>query len=141
MKGDRIPESDYVARYCRPMQVCDGQIQATAFLLRDGEEGLSIDWLEIFKSKNREEEITQLRNAYNSRFSRIGANAKVAVLNVGHTSTKVIEGTIDKRKLRFLHDPKDDDISHSEITNLKPDNELIAELIVETIRETHPARS
>ena len=40
MKGDTIPEQDHIARYCRPSQVEDGQIQATAFMLRVDEESL-----------------------------------------------------------------------------------------------------
>ena len=46
MKGETIPDQNHIARFCRPMQAPEGQIQATAFmLLRAGEESLSVNWL------------------------------------------------------------------------------------------------
>ncbi|MDL1974813.1 MAG: TIGR04255 family protein [Deltaproteobacteria bacterium] len=41
----------------------------------------------------------------------------------------------------FLHDPLIDDLSHSGICNLKQNEELIAELILETVREFYSARN
>ncbi len=77
---------------------------------------------------------------------RVGARAKIAVLNVGQVYEKVLIESPDGRKLEILHDPILDkleikDPSHSGIYNLKQDDELIAELILETIRETNPARN
>jgi hypothetical protein len=44
--------------------------------------------------------------------------------------------------VNVLHDPiLGVDESHSSIYNLKPNNEFIAELIVETILENHPAKA
>jgi hypothetical protein len=37
MRGDKIPDPDHITRFCKPMQAPDGQIQATAFMLRPGE--------------------------------------------------------------------------------------------------------
>jgi hypothetical protein len=140
MKGESIPNKDHVARYCRPMQLFEGNVQGSAFILRDNEDSLSVDWLEIFNCQNRADEIADLKKVYRSRFNRIGASAKIAILNVGQVSDKVLNESADKRKLKIFHDPLEDDISHSGINNLKPDNELIAELIIETILETYPAR-
>ncbi len=76
MKGDTIPIQHHVARFCRPMQVHEGQIQATAFMLRAGEESLSVNWLEFLNCSNRESEITKIRTIYSETFSRVGARAK-----------------------------------------------------------------
>ncbi len=46
----------------------------------------------------------------------------------------------DGRNLEVLHDPLMNDPSHSGIYNLKQDDELIAELILETVRESYSAR-
>jgi hypothetical protein len=34
MKGQTIPDSDHVARYCKPTTIDEGEIQATAFMLQ-----------------------------------------------------------------------------------------------------------
>jgi len=143
MKGDPLPDSNYIARYCKPTQAPNGQIQATAFMLRSGGESLSVNWLEYLNCSSREHEISEIRNIYPSTFRRVGANAKIAVLNVGEVRGKVLTESEDRRNLEVLHDPKEDepsDPSHSGIYNLKPDDELIAELILETVLEDYPAR-
>ena len=53
---------------------------------------------------------------------------------------KVLQESPDARNLVVFHDPQLNDPSHSGISNLKEDDELIAELIHETILETHPAQ-
>ncbi|MEK6681445.1 MAG: hypothetical protein AABY79_05710 [Nitrospirota bacterium] len=140
MKGDKISDQDYVARYCKPTTAPNGQIQATAFMLRKGEESLSVNWLEFFKCSNRLSEIAELRKTYHAKLNNVGAGAKIAVLNVGEVLEKVRAESPDGRNIEALHDPEINDQSHSGIYNLKQDDELIAELICETVRETYPAR-
>ena len=141
MKGDKIPENDHISRLCDNKHVHDGQIQATAFQLRKGEEGLSINWLELLQCSNREIEINEIRKTLFSKLS-IGKRAKIAVLNVGKTCNHVLLESEDNRNLDVLHDPIDtveiSDPSHSEIYNLKYEDESISELILETVLETYP---
>ena len=140
MKGDKIPDQNHIARYCKSTQVSDGQILATAFMLRTGEERLSVNWLEFLNCSSRESEITEIRNIYSSKLN-VGARAKIAVLNVGEVRQKVLTESPDGRNLEVIHDPLIDDPSHSGIYNLKQDGELIAELILETVREAYSART
>lgn len=140
MKGDKIPDKDHIARFCRPKQAPDGQIQATAFMLRADEESLSVNWLEFFNYSSRENEITKIREIYSRTFS-VGARAKIAVLNVGEVREKALTESPEGRNLEVIHDPLVDDPSHGGIYNLKQDDELIAELILQTVRETYPART
>ena len=139
MKGEKIPDQNHIARFCRPLQVNEEQIQATAFMLREGEECLSVNWLEFLNCSNRENEITKLRTIFSETFT-VGARAKIAVLNVGDVHDKVLTESPDSRNLEVLHDPAMNDPSHSGIYNLKQDDELIAELILETVRESYSAR-
>ena len=139
MKGETIPDKNHIARFCRPMQAPEGQIQATAFMLREVDRYLSINWLEFLNCSNRENEITKLRTIYSETFT-VGARAKIAVLNVGEVRKKVLTESPDGRNLEVLHDPAMNDPSHSGIYNLKQDDELIAELILETVRESYSAR-
>ena len=140
MKGDKIPDKNHIARYCKPTQVADGQIQATAFMLRTDEESLSVNWLEFLNCSSRESEITEIRNIYSAKLN-VGMRARIAILNIGEVRKKVLAESTDRRNLEVLHDPISDDPSHSGIYNLKQDDELIAELILETVRETYPART
>lgn len=139
MKGDKIPDKNHITRYCKPTHVSDGQIQATAFMLRTGEESLSVNWLEFLSCSSREHEITEIRNIYSAKLN-VGARARIAILNIGDVRKKVLAESPDRRNLEVLHNPTPDDPSHSGIYNLKQDDELIAELILETVHETYPAR-
>ncbi len=140
MKGDQIPDPDHIARFCRPKQVSDGQIQATAFMLRSDEEYLSVNWLEFLNCSSRDHEINEIQNIYSAKLT-VGVRAKIAVLNIGEVREKVLTESPDKRNIEVLHDPiEDDDPSHSGIYNLKQDDELIDELILETVHEAYPAR-
>ena len=140
MKGEKIPDQNHIARFCRPLQVHEEQIQATAFMLREDEECLSVNWLEFLNCSSRENEITKIRTIYSETFT-VGARAKIAVLNVGDVHEKVLTESPDGRNLDVLHDPAMNDPSHSGIYNLKQDDELIAELILETVRESYSART
>ena len=140
MKGDKIPNQHHITRYCQPKYILDGQIQPGAFKLRAGEESLSVNWLEFLNCSSRESEIAEIQNIYSTKLN-VGARAKIAVLNVGEVHQKVLTESPDGRNLEVIHDPLIDDSSHSGIYNLKQDGELIAELILETVRETYPART
>lgn len=141
MKGDKVPDQDHVARYCPFSKLSpDGQIQATAFMLRSDEERLSVNWLEFLECSSRDNEIIEIRKIYSQKFRRVGAQAKIAVLNVGEIRENVLKKTQNGRNLEVLHEPLENDPSHTEIYNLRPDEELIAELILETICESHSAR-
>jgi hypothetical protein len=138
MKGDMIPDQNHIARFCRSMQVSDGQIQASAFMLRTNEDSLSVNWLEFLNCSNRESEICRIREIYSNKL-KVRASAKIAILNVGEVRKKVMTESPDSRNIEVRHNPLIDDPSHSGIYNLKKDNELIAELILETVLESYPA--
>ena len=140
MTGDTIPNSDNISRFCKPSQAPDGEIQATAFLLRSNEESLSVNWLEFLKCSNRDNEIKEIQRIYAETF-KVSVNARIAILNVGEIRQIVHRETSDNRNIQVLHDPiPGGEQSHSSIYNLKKDNEFIAELILEVIRENYPAR-
>lgn len=141
MNGNTIPDEDHISRYCKPSKISeDGQIEFGAFMLRKDEEGLSVDWLESLNCPSREEEIIKMREIYSTRLT-VGVNAQIAILNVGEVRQKVLTESLDNRNLEVQHSPYPDDPSHSEIYNLKPDQEMIAELILEVVSESYPART
>jgi hypothetical protein len=95
MKGQPIPDFDHVARYCGPRTVENGEISAAAFMLRDGEEYLSVNWLEALKCLDRASEVRALQNLYARKFSRVGAGARLAILNVGNLRAEVVNESPD----------------------------------------------
>ncbi len=143
MKGDTIPDNNHIARLCLPKHVESEQIHATAFHLRPGEDSLSVNWLEFLSCPSRESEIDGIRRTYMTKLD-VKPRAKIAVLNVGEVRNKVITESEDSRNLKVLHDPiiepEINDPSHSGIYSLRQDDELIAELILETVRESYSAR-
>lgn len=139
MKGEPIPDSDHVARYCKASTVEHGEISATAFMLRETDEYLSVNWLEELRRSDRASQIRNLQELYASKL-RVGTAAQIAILNVGIVRTKVERDSSDRRVLRVLHDPEPDDSSHSGIYDIPYDDEIVAELIAQVLLEHHPAR-
>lgn len=139
MKGQAIPESDHVARYCRASTISNGEISATAFMLRATDEYLSVNWLEELRRSDRASQIRDLQELY-ARKLRVGAAARIAILNVGIVRTKVERDSPDRRVLRVLHAPEPDDPTHSGIYDVPHEDEIVAELIAQVMLENHPAR-
>jgi hypothetical protein len=142
MKGDTIPDNNHIARLCFPKHVDNEQIQATAFQLRpSNDDFLSVNWLEFLNCQSRESEIEEIQKVYCAKLD-VRPRAKIAVLNVGDVRNKVLTESQDRRNLEVLHDPEEPvDPSHSGIYNLKQNDEIeIAELILETVRESYSAR-
>jgi hypothetical protein len=138
MKGDRVPDAHHVSRFCKPSTVDNGEVQATAFMLRANEPYLSVNWLECLDCGSREEEIEAISGVYRRIFSSIRPNARIAVLNVGGTRKRVARYSDDSRDLWFVHEPTEpDDMTHSGIYNLREDDEVIAELIAQSVQQVH----
>ena len=141
MKDQPIPDSDHVGRHCKTSTVEGDEIMATAFMLREGEESLSVNWLEELKCPDRASEVRAVQDLYARKMTRVGAGARIAVLNVGTLRTKVENESPDRRLLRVLHEPEPDDSSHAGIYGIPyDDREIVAELIAQTVLEKHPAR-
>lgn len=140
MKGQAIPDSDHVARYCKPVTVENGEILATAFMVRSSDEYLSVNWLEELKRPDRTSEIRDLQELYGRKL-QVRAAARIAILNVGIVRARVEQDTPNRRVLRVLHDPEPNDPSHSGIYDIPYDDEIVAELIAQVVLENHPARA
>jgi hypothetical protein len=79
MKGDILPGSDHILRYCGGLHVTEqGRISGTAFRLKATEVSLSVNWLEILKLPDRAAQVKEIRRVLNLQF---GARAKLAVLS------------------------------------------------------------
>ncbi len=148
MKDEPLPDTDHISRYCPFGSLLDGgEVTGTSFLLRRDpkreEEYLSVNWLEHLRLDNRTAEIAEVRRVLSTKRS-LGGKAKIAVLNVGNTKDNVRQKSPDRRDLRILHRPNEPpefpDPSHSGIFDTLLDEQLVAELIAESVKETYPTR-
>lgn len=129
MRGDRLPNQDHISRYCRPKTLQeDGQPSRTSFMLRPNEEFLSVNWLEYFDLRDRQAQITQVRQVIRLTLQ---ATAKIAVLNIGGILDRVHRNS--DRVLAVLHEPEQDDPSHSGIHGYRHEDDLVADLIAEQV--------
>ena len=145
MKGDVIPDGHHVARFCSAGQMSEGgKVSGVAFRLRrnvPADDYFSVNWLEHLHPDNRQAQIVALREAVRRQGVTIRANStgRFAVLNVDRSTRAVKEKSEDHRELRFLHEPLEVSPSHSAIFGYGLEDDLIADLIAETVTETHPA--
>jgi hypothetical protein len=148
MKDETVPDGDHVARHCKGTQLKeDGTVSGTAFRLRAGRDDyLSVNWLEFLVGQDRVLQMAALRDAYRVKVFDLRATARFAVVNVGEIRDHVRERSEDARALRVLHEPFNkaehgfDDPSHAGIFGYSPDDDLIADLIAQVVREIHPAK-
>jgi len=137
VKGDPLPDQDHICRYCSVTKFTeDGLITGAAFQLRPSHKYLSVNWLEFFQLADRQEQIGEVRKSLRLK---PGAKAKLAVLNVEEIVNFVHTQSPDARKLRVLHEPEENDPSHSGIYGFGYNDHLIADLIAETVQECYPA--
>ncbi|MDZ7760068.1 MAG: hypothetical protein U5L00_07425 [Desulfovermiculus sp.] len=139
MKGDHLPFTHHIARYCSGTRLTNQGCPApTAFHLRPGETFLSVQWLEYLEQADRSNEIQEVVNAL-ARNMHFGKTAKIAVLNVGQICNHVDDyaGYL----IRVLHEPEKGNEAHSGIHDTIQDEMIIAELLAEKVSEVHAVKS
>lgn len=141
MSGKDLPDTDHVVRYVKSRDLLeDGNLNCSAFQLRPGESGLSVNWIEYFKNLTKLEQIHEIRGLIRLSMRPSG---RLAELNVGQTRRHV------DYALGFVHSPlpAEDvyaaDPSHSEVIGLpagdSAEAELIGDMIAECVVAVHPA--
>jgi hypothetical protein len=139
MKGDRIPDTDHIARLCYGKGISEGQILGAAFLPRVKDIYLSVDWLECLQCPDRASEIVELRKRYAKRNLTPKKKDQIAILNTGDMCAKVARESEDRRQLNVSHEPQWPDDSHSGIWGISCSDMMIAELILLTVLDIAPA--
>ena len=133
-----IPDHDTVSRYCSPRTVQDGQLLSSAFVPRETETYLSVNWLE-FLSADLPTAFDNVRAAFQAKEYHVRPNGRFAVRNVGAAKHVVFEAAATH--LRVLHWPEDKDPSHSGIFDF-PENAQAAALELAVLarqNEVYPA--
>ncbi|WP_295401147.1 hypothetical protein [uncultured Thiocystis sp.] len=142
MTGDPVPDTHHIARLCGGATIDEeGAVTGAAFRLRANEGYLSVNWLEHLSQIDRPSEIAELRRILTGKGMKLGAMARLAVLQVGPLRGHVGAESPDRRDLNVLHEPFPEDDSHCGIYGFRHDDDLIADLIAEIVRETYSARA
>ena len=129
--GTPLPDAHHVARYCKPTAVQDGILLPEAFIPRNREEYISVNWLEYFSgTRNKSEQVNRIRSDIQESGSlRLAASGKFAVLNVGKTKEHILNALYIS--LTIEHQPLDNNPSHGGIRydrNTELDNQIPFEL-------------
>lgn len=136
MKGERLPDQDHISRYCAPKTALDGQPTGASFMLRKKEdEFLSVNWIEHFGDAMDEDQIANIREHIELSLAATGI---FAVLNVGEVIEQVRMNS--DRQLAVLHEPTPMDPSHSGVYGYRYEDDMVADLIVEVVIKTYPAK-
>ncbi len=144
--GD-LPDAAQVVRYVRPSHIREnGSAAGKAFRLREGETGLSVNWLDYFAGLSKPEQLNEVRRFSGLSLSR---NGRFAEINVGVVKRAVSAELPELPMLRFVHDPPaangahEADPSHSLVIGLPPFSDLsskvVGNLIARRVQELHPA--
>ena len=147
MTPEPIADPDHVVRYVKPTAVDgDGVVNGSEFQLRSNrshEAGVSVNWLECFRSKSKLEQLNEVRRLCRLATKKSGCFAE---LNVGRTRNHLAR---ELSTLLFVKDPFGSnadyrsDPSHALIVGLPagnaPEAELIGDMIAECIIHRYPA--
>ena len=113
MTGRNIPDADNVARYCSPRTVNEDNMPTLdAFKFRNGEEFLSVNWIELLVRSNVPEAVNMLRKILPDTGYNIKKNGRIAVLGIKAIKIAISEVACTPQ---IKHDPKRDNPSHSAI--------------------------
>lgn len=142
MNGDTLPNADNVVRLCGGSHLDPetGSPGPGAFMLRDDESYLSVNWLEYFEQHCHENRLLEVRRVLASKRS-IGKTARLALFNVGN-AIQIVGGN---PLLTFTHEPIDSpelivDLSHSGINNIQGFEQLVAEKLSQAVHELSAAK-
>ena len=141
MSSLEIGEDHHVARYCKPSAIGDdGLPLATAFELRDGEDHLSVNWLEFFKTTDLFQAIDFVRQAFRKKKFRVSSNGKFIMLQVSSVKEVILRNSDLPAKI--IHLPEQNDPSHSGVFGYTASDELISTEIAELAHaeDIHPGR-
>ena len=131
-----------VARYCRPRWIVHGIVSRDAFLLRDGEQYLSTNWLEYFHQSDRGVQISGVRAALAGKNFNIHPNGGFAILNVGHSGHRVLSFLrvgLSFQVLGQVQDPSHTGVFERGSASVGAKGNDVAQLLAASVFEIHPA--
>ncbi len=134
-----VPDTDHVSRYCKPSTVDEeGLPTSQAFSLRQGEDHLSVNWLEYFGEPSLLMAVDGVRQAFREKGYRVARSGRFAVLSV-----RVVKeaGARGDRLLSIEHLPAPDDPSHAGISGYEEEDLTVRLALAQLVasQDVHPA--
>jgi len=106
MKPAAISGRHHVLRYCRPKQVVDGTVTMSAFLLRPGEDFLSVNWAEFFGVDiTVDAQVEKVRGDMDKSL-KLSIGGRFARVNVGDVKRRIDDAEV-------THRPEPENPSHA----------------------------
>lgn len=143
MKDDPLPQSDHVSRYCSFTTLdAHGRPSQAAFFLREGDDFVSVNWLEHTGFPTRPEQIDAIRKALMAKGLTVRKSGRFGVVNVGDIINHLRSEYEHQLVVSHQPDPPEDP-THSGIFypgGAQALMEFIASRIAERVLEIHPER-
>lgn len=132
MKGQNLPDEHHVIRVVPYGKLeTDGNGEPTgrllfsAFQRKEDDEGLSVTWLEYFPG-DRPQQIERAVQAIRASNFKPGRKSAFAIGGVGPIKQQCLA---NKRKIRIIHEPVDDNKAHAELRQFPRDNVPLLEAL------------
>ena len=141
MTGDEIPDQDHILRYVKPSLLDGAYVDGGAFVLREAETGLSVNWLEILESAGHIDPVNEVRRLSRISLASTGKFAKLNVSRIKQYVTSAANEAGISLDLSVQEDPLpgtpdfDPDPSHAEIRGLPDCAEDAAMLVGDLLAE------
>ena len=158
MTGDPIPDEHYVARHLTKTRIENGLPAEHAFIPKEGEHEVSVNWLGSYDESTQEAQLDCVRGVLNRRRT-VRPSCRLALLNVGAAKQAVRDALEDEAlgvsgstaaidvvedPITDAADPLRDDPSHAHIVlpELPADHENAAAALRSIVRleDMRPAR-
>ena len=138
MEVAEIEDSFDCARLTKASQLLeDGNVDGSAFALRQGEQCLSWNCISLLPG-DRRSQFDALRAILAEKLN-LRRTSRLSVVNVGYTK-KLVKEHADT-DLEFRHMPEDDDPTHCGMYGLEMNDEVVQDLIAESVSDIVPALS
>ena len=127
-----IEDSFDCARLTKASQILeDGNVDGAAFALRQGERYLSWNCLSLLPG-DRQSQFDALRAILAGKLN-VRKSSRLSVVNVGHT--KRLAKQHADANLEFRHMPEEDDPTHCGMYGLEMNDEVVQDLIAESVSD------
>lgn len=137
MSNTHLPDNDHIVRYCFKDNG-GSSITGAHFQARKRDNGsLSVNWLECMSQEQRASQIQTVKDFYRSKFSSPKSEDKIAVLNVKETIDYVHHNDPNNKIIKIIHRKTKNDPCHCGVEDLALDDDLIFELLAQTVKEQY----
>jgi hypothetical protein len=140
LKKEKLLPSHKVSRTCLPKTVVNGTITPAAFMLREGEPYMSVNWLEYYSSLPPDERIQRCQQDFLSKWRSLTPQQKSryrsAILPVGLMASSIKKDL--STDLEVWHFDSKKDPSYAGIFGLPEDDLDTAEYLLGVVEGVYP---